>query len=244
MRFWIAAIGLGLVVFLLGLIAHIPAARLAPYLADQGVVLESPRGTVWEGSARRLRVQGLEVPTPSWDLFAPALLIGRVSARVATGWGDARLRAGLGGDVSLHDVDLVIPLAQIPTASALQLGGNIRVDLAGLEIAEGLPRRAQGRVAWRNAALGSQGMQLGGFELELETVEDKISGRVNDDGGPVEAGGTVDLENDGRYRLDLRLAARAGADQAIENGLRLLGTPDPVGGVRLRREGVLQELVR
>jgi general secretion pathway protein N len=244
MRFWIAATGLGLFVYLFGLVAQLPAARLAPYLAEQGVVLESPRGSIWQGSATWLRLEALEIPAPSWELSPLALLIGQAKARLATGWGDARLRAGLGGDLELHDVDLVVPLQDIRIAGALQLGGEVKAHLPGLEIVEGMPRRAQGRVQWRNATLGAQGMVLGGFGLELETVNDKISGRISDSGGPVEANGAVILEPDGRYQLDLRLAARPGADAAIENGLRLLGTAEPGGGVRLRRKGRLQDLVR
>lgn len=244
MRFWIAAAGLGLFVYLIGLVALLPVARLAPYLAEQGVVLESPGGSVWEGSAARLRVNGVEIPAPSWELSPLALLIGQVRGRLATGWGDAQLQAGLGGDLSLRDVDLVVPLQDIAVTSALQLGGDLRVDLAGLEIVAGLPRRAQGSVQWRNATLGAQRMVLGGFGLDLETVNDKISGRISDRGGPVDANGAVALSPDGRYQLDLRLAARPGADAAIENGLRLLGTRDPDGGVRLRRQGQLDGLLR
>jgi hypothetical protein len=244
MRFWVAATGLGLFVYLIGLAAQFPAARLAPYLAEQGVVLESPRGSIWAGSAARMRLGGAEIPAPSWELSAAALVIGQVRVRLTTGWGEARLRAGLGGDLELRDIDLVVPLQDIPVAGALQVGGDVRADVPGIEIVDGLPRRAQGSVQWRNATLGAEGMALGGFGLELTTVNDKIIGRISDQGGPVEANGAVVLGPDGRYRLDLQLTARPGAEKVIENGLRLLGTAEPDGGVRLSREGRFQDLLR
>jgi hypothetical protein len=245
MRFWIAVIALGLVVYLLGLVVNLPAARLAPVLAERGVVLESARGSIWEGAGSRLLVRGLEIPAPSWDLSGPALFMGRVNARLATGWGDARVRAGMGGDLALRDVDMIIPLETlrgIPGAEALSLGGDLVLDLAGIEVSDSIPRRAQGRVLWRDAVIGSLGTDLGGYEVVLETINETITGRIRDTGGPVEASGAVALEPDGQYRLDLRLAARAGAEPFIENGLRLLGPQDPRGGVRLTRQGSLEDL--
>jgi hypothetical protein len=245
MRFWITATALGIVVYLSALVANLPAARLVPVLAEQGVVLESARGTVWEGGGSRMLVQGVEVPAPSWDLSVPALLLGRLNARLATGWGGARVRAGLGGDLSVREVDMVIPLETVrgvPGVRTVELGGDLVLDLAGIELSDSMPRRAEGRVLWRGASIGAQQYDLGGFEVVLETVNETITGRITDTGGPVEAAGAVLLEPDGRYRLDLRLAARPGAESFVENGLRLIGPQDPQGGVRLRRQGALADL--
>ena len=150
----------------------------------------------------------------------------------------------LGLSLAPVDVHWPVPeLLELARLEALQLGGRLDARIERLRIEAGLPREAQGTLTWRAASTRLPvAAQLGDLSLELTTTADGIQGRFRDGGGPLGLSGTLNLDPQGNWRLELRLTPREGRQSDLGRLLAFLGRPDGQGRVTLRRSGRLTPL--
>ncbi len=221
-----------------------------PWRAAAGVALQAQgiAGTLWQGEIDRLEVGGHELRQVSWRLRPAELLLGRLAvdlyARLGGGYVQARVMRGLSTEVALRDLNARLPMdafLALAQVAALQLDGELLLNLERLELERGLPVAAEGKIAWHGAASRfPQRVHLGNLQAQLATEGRDIIARLSDAGGPLQLEGSLKL-TDGRYSLDIWLAARQ-RNSALARALRLLGRPDAKGRVRLTQSGALTDL--
>ena len=243
---------LGLFAYLAFLVGTFPAgwayALAKPHLQRAGVALYQIEGTVWNGRAGRVVVRGQRLPALDWRLHPLALLT--LEGRADLSLGGDRLRAGLAidrqGRLRLAPVTVHWPVPELLALArldALQLGGRLDARIERLRIEEGLPREAQGTLTWHAASTRLPlAAQLGDLSLELTTTADGIQGRFRDGGGPLGLSGTLKLDPEGHWRLELQLTPREGRQSDLGRLLAFLGRPDGQGRVTLQRSGRLTPL--
>lgn len=248
-------LSLGVAAFVVCLVALAPASLVLSRLAERapGLQLDGAEidGTLYAGTARRLRYAGREFAELRWRWSPAALLGGRFAYRV---WlrepergTDLSALAGLGWDRA-GELDELRGELQLPRALQLAgmppppVNGRLRLAIDELRFRGRRPLAASGEVYADgvHTAFGKT-LQLGDYRLDLYTdaEAEAIRGRLSDAGGPIELGGELSLAPSGAYRLEARLGTRSGADPALTYMLGLLGAPGPDQRWQLQVDGRL-----
>ncbi len=242
----------GGVALLLFLLSSPPARILASITDGTGIQLGSVSGTLWQGKARTINIQGLVLREIEWDIAPLALLVGKLSMDIRSdlpgGFANGHLALSAGGTLSVSNLEIAADIK--PFSKALNLssaGGEISSRIDHLEAADGWFRSLIGTVRIGNYILvperGTQTAVTAGFEVlfDVESVgEDKsLSGTVRDIGGPFEIDAELFLTPPANYELKGRIAARPGAPKNLSQDLGLLGPASPQGGYEFSLAGSL-----
>ncbi|MGE0081744.1 MAG: type II secretion system protein N [Thiohalomonadaceae bacterium] len=246
-------LGVGLLaVYMLALVANVPATqvlpRATPLLEARGVRLAASgiEGTLWSGRAASSSVNGIAVGQSEWSLSPWRLLFGEaglgfklapeggyLSGDVRLGSGSVAV-AGVEGELPATAVLAGLPRLPMP----VEVGGTVMVQLKALDWAGGKLEAADGAIVWRQAELRSpMPARLGDLKVELAPGPNgSLLGKLSDGGGPLGIKGDVTFGN-GSYRINAVLTPRANTDPALAQALTLLGAPDSQGGYRLTWAG-------
>lgn len=246
---------LGVAAWLLFLLWRFPAAvayDLASESLGPQLRLAGLSGTLWHGRAEQLQYGNQPLGEVEWRLSASGLLVGRV-------WADLNLRQDDGylqGEVALPlplsaaeaeftgvrgrlPLQLLQPyLKQLPPI----LNGELSLKLGELALSgDGRLQRASGRLVWHQAGVSApQPLEFGDLVMELENAaEGGITGRLSDNGGPLQLQAQLSLDPQGRYRLQGRVQAAPGAPAELRQSLGMLGRADAEGGYPLNFSGNL-----
>jgi hypothetical protein len=248
----------GVLVFLGTAVLAAPAATLyawiAPRLGAAPVTLAGVQGQLSQGRAAQVLVRNQPlIGDLGWNLQALQLLLGRLSVKLDGGRDgslvDGRVFVVPSGTITLQDFRAAMPLRGAFAAagqSFVPVEGQVAVDIQTLQVREQWPTQAQGvvRVQGLNWKLGREAVPLGDYEVLVDTGTGGISGDIRTVGGPLEVAGTVKLDAERRYELQLRLRPKPNAPAMLPNLVRSLGAPDAEGWYRLQRKGQLAAPVR
>ena len=231
----------GLVVFVAIVIARLPAQWLIPKNAPFSCA--TLEGTLWAGTCGGLSAAGQSLGELSWELRPLALLRARLGAQVTlihpAGRVSAEAEVGAGGLVQARDLhaDFALDPRLMPGLPG-QLHGLAHADLELLALKGGALTALKGTLEARNLEERSGDVTpLGSFAVRFPGGGGEPLGQVHDLGGPLSLEGTLRLPRAGGYELEALVAARPGAPPALENNLRILGTPDEAGRRQLTVSG-------
>lgn len=183
LKWGLAAFG----VYVLFLIYHLPATQvLSRVTLPDSVSLSDISGTVWQGEAKTVSIQGIPVDKLHWDVNVLALLIGSLSADLKAGNVRATDEIAFSGPVSvslfnanhfsLSDFNLYLPsnlvIAQMPLPIPVDAGGRFRVQLEEADF-PGRCETLSGKGQWLNASIEGLGepVNMGTFEAALSCLE-------------------------------------------------------------------------
>lgn len=244
----------GLIAYGIALAATVPAGfaymQYQQYGGQQAFPLELQglSGTIWSGSAVQAVAWGRPLGRLEWSLSPWSLLLAKadIDWRLTSGEGylQGNLALKTAGQVRLNETGGQLPIRQLTALAPFMpvvAEGTVSLRVDEVVIAEGVIEQAEGKIVWNQAALmAPAAMKLGDLSMAVSRDEGgALVGHVTDHGGPLQAGGTVTLQPDGRYNLDLQLAAQAGADEGLRSGLAMLGRADAQGRYRLKYQGKL-----
>jgi general secretion pathway protein N len=242
-----------LLAYLAFLIMDFPAERAYHYWqaqagTRQGFALGNLSGSVWSGNAGQAMINGQRVEDLNWHLQPWALATGKVAlnwgAKLADGFGEGQLAAGMKGELEMDRLKARLDLSQLSVRAlqALQPKGTVSLNLQDVTWTGEALTSAQGRIVWNGAGINFlQALDFGDLSLNLETTDEGVKGVLSDGGGPLEAVGVLRLKPDGSYQFTGSFAARGG-DQALSRALRSLGRPGADGKVKVSQTGTLAAL--
>jgi general secretion pathway protein N len=231
----LAAVGIGL--FLIFLVALLPARVAVGWLAPPAVALNGVTGTIWNGSAAQLGLNGRLIGQLSWSDGSLLALIGRPGWRFeldrSDGFLRGRIRLTLGGRVTGRDLEGATSLAALRTLAPVGgAEGDVSIRLDELAVENGQLERIEGRIVidglrppgLREGDLGTISVK---FPLAPETP---LTGSIEVEGGPIAVrDGRIALAPDGSYELGGRVAAAPDAPREIDQAMQYMGSPDPEG---------------
>lgn len=249
-HWWWLALGVG--AYLAFTLSSFPAGTAVRWFAPPGVALNGIQGTVWAGGAQGGSIGGLPVQDVRWRLRPWALLTGavgaNVEARLADGFVSTAVTASQ-GRVRFTDLRGGTSLATLATVLPVRgVRGQVSVAMPAVEIENGWPSRVQGEL--KLAALevapfmpsGSNNMiGIGDYTVTFgEAPPRSIAARFIDNGGPLEVAGTLLVNASREYTLDALIKPRAGAPDALVEGLKVMTSdPNAEGRRRLTLTGSL-----
>jgi hypothetical protein len=218
------------------LVGTAPARLLELLLPGDRVIVQGFHGTLWRGGASRALVQAgpgyLQLGAVDWRLSPLSLLTFRPRLALRSEWGRQRLAGELvlrgGSDLSVHDFSANLSAELVRHYLPVVLEGDIALQLATLQLRDGLPHRSDGRIVWQDAAwLSPAGIRpLGSYALEIEQpAGGDLDGQVITLSGPVEAAGSVQLSGLD-YRLDILLGGGEPLDSQLRQALSLVAVQE------------------
>lgn len=238
------------VTFIVGLLAQAPAAIVYGWTlgrqADAPLRLYGVEGALLSGTAvQAARGTQTVLSDLHWVLRPWTLLLGRATYRLTTSSApillDGEAGVGLGGTriSNLKASGELRALAAVAGQSFVPMIGQVGLDLQQLRLRDGWPSQAEGqlRVIGLGWALAREPVALGDYQAEVRTEDQDLVALVSTLNGVLDVNGDVRLKPDRSYELSLQLRPRPQAPPMVVNLLRSLGTPDPQGFYRLRRNG-------
>ena len=228
--------GLALVLVLLAcLVASAPARLVGLVLPSDQVLMQGYSGTLWRGGASRCQVRAgpgyLHLGAVEWQLQPGSLLLFSPRIRLNSRWGSQTLTTEvvLHGqqDIDLYQLDANFPAELVRQFVPVALAGTLSLQVEQLKLRDGLPVEAAGRLVWQNGVwLALAGpMELGSYALDFS--QDRggpLTGNVLTLSGPVEASGTVQLQQRS-YDVDISVAGKNGLDPRLQQALSLVARP-------------------
>ncbi len=229
-------LALGLAVFVLAAVASLPAALLSRGLPSR-VTLEGVSGTLWDGAATTLRLDGAALGALDWTLSPWALLRGTLAGQVVLTRPDGHLNGHLvlhaDGALEASSLTLDLPLTTLhPEHDAKTWDGRIRGQVAYARLDLGWPVALQGHFDLLHLHAPQSPDDLGSFVLDFDPRDAKptaLLGRLHDTGGPLSVTGQLRLEQSRAYQLDGDVAAHGVISEDLTRTLAFFGSPQPNG---------------
>ena len=235
-------------VFLICLLTLAPARLVNALLPGDRVIMQGYTGTVWQGAASRTLVRAdsgyIHLGEVHWSLRPLSLLTLSPRFTVESTWGRQSIKTNvrITGSESLDftELDVRIPVKLLQQFLPIAIAGELSVQAEKLHLDRGIPRSAEGRVIWRDAAWGSaQGtVLLGSYAMDfLQSPGEALIGKIITIAGPVSAEGRAELQGK-HYILDALVSSDIGLNIQLEQALSLVA--QPVGqGWRIQFDGQL-----
>lgn len=240
--------GAGIISLLVSLVALLPARLGFSLLGMPATAATGLSGTVWHGAAQRLSLAGYTLGPVRWTLKPSRLLTGQLAAAVEAtlpdGFVNATAAVGLGGAVTLSDLEAAAPVAWLaPGAGAA--GGQLSARFDKLAVAKGRVVTAIGNLKVGGVVfpLPTTGPQLapGTYSVAFDSPQlgpdELLTGALNDAGGPLEIAGTVKITPPSSYEITGTAKPRPDAPPDLRNALQMLGPATPDGAHALSLAG-------
>lgn len=236
---------IGIVTFVIGILAMFPARVAYQWFAPPGVALSGIDGTVWHGSAHAGQTGGLFLRNLNWRMRPGALLKGRIGygleADASSGFLTTNLALGVGGDATLTDLNASLSLDSLQQFVRMPgLGGSLTLRLDRLDLENGLPVAAEGtaEIANLRAPLVHRG-SMGGFRAEFLTGDTGIVASIEDTDASIDLAGSLTINADRSYQFIGKVAPTGSTPAELRKQMEYLGTPNDRGQFDVRLEGQL-----
>ena len=242
---WISYVVIGVVTFVIGLVAMFPARVAYSWFAPPGIALSGIDGTVWNGHAAAGMAGGLYLTDLDWSMRPGELLGGKigysVEADASSGFMKTNIALGAGGSASLSDLSASLPLESLQQFVSMPgLSGALSLRFERLELENGLPVAANGtaEIANLRAPLVHRD-PIGGFRAEFFTQETGVVASVEDTQAMVDIAGSLTIASDRTYQFVGKVAATDSTPDRLREQMKFLGSPNDRGQFDMRLEGQL-----
>ncbi len=233
-------------------LATFPAGTALRWFAPPGMTFAGVAGTLWSGSAASCSVEGFTVEQLRWQTRPTQLLLGRVAAaveaRIPDGFVSALVTASSGA-VGFRDLRAATSLPALANFVPIRgMRGQASLQLDELVLENGWPTTIVGQlklVGLETVPLIPDGsgslLALGDYTVVFRPApRGALAAEFVDDGGPLEVSGTLNMDDARVYVIDALVEPRAGAPEALVEGLKIMtAEPDAQGRRRLNLTGSL-----
>lgn len=236
----------GLFSFVGFVVASAPIATLWPRVASlaPALNLSGLSGTVFDGTASAVSVQGRAVARPLHWTFSPlSLLAAKLGFHVDGALDglrfDGDVARSFGGTIAVDAMQATGSLKGLLTLTGdtfLPVDGDVVMQIDTLRLVDRFPKTLSGELRIGNVrwSLTREPQQLGDFTVAIATEADVIVARVAPTSGPLDVGGEIRVMADRNYEVDLKVKAKPEATPAIQNLVRTLGEADTEGYFRIK----------
>jgi hypothetical protein len=235
-------LGLGIGAYLTFCLITFPAGTAYRWFTPAELRLAGIQGTIWRGSAAIGSIGNLGIQDIEWRIRPWSLLTAAIEGHVELRRPDSFLSADIRIGPTAFEASQVQATTTLATLAALlplgDVQGLVSVRLAELELENGWPVRAVGEVRLADLevpvlAAGGSGdlIPLGGYRITLNTgTGSALEGLFEDQGGPLQVAGSIQLLADRSYEISGLVQPRAEAPRELVQALDFFaGSPDTSG---------------
>ncbi len=235
----------GLLVFVVGVILLFPARVAYRWFAPADFVARGISGSVWNGHAMEAIVYGTYLRDLSWRIQLLDLVTAKlgyaVESKLVSGFVKANIAIGIGGTLSVSNLQASLPLESMRSISSLAgIRGSLTANFSELRIESAMPVAAVGVLEISGLTLPLVSSDpLGGFKAEFFSEDSGITASIEDSNAVLDLAGSLQISPDGSYHLLAYLTATGDTPAPIREQLQFLGSANDAGQHELRLEGRL-----
>jgi general secretion pathway protein N len=235
----------GVLTFVAAVIILFPARVAYNWFAPPALQVSGIEGTIWSGTAAEASAAGLYLRDLKWRLRPLRLVVGQLAASIeakpSSGFLQADVAAGLGGDIMLGNINGSLPLRDFSSIARVPgLSGTASIQFEELRISDGLPVAAEGTLDVANlVAPMVDASSIGGYRAEFFTDDNVVVASVEDVDGVFDLAGSLTISADRNYQFIGKVAATDSTSDKLQRQLRFLGSPNERGQHDIRLEGQL-----
>jgi len=231
------------------LIGTLPAELALSYVSlPTNITINQVEGTVWQGEAKLISVNNIEVKDVRWNTSVVALLTGSAQVYVEFGRGKNSLRGSgeLGySSAGAYAQDLTVSASSewLVAASNVPLPvttkGSVKLTIAEMQQGQPWCEQLDGQLSWSNAAIESL---LGNVEIDsavanLTCDNGAIVANIKQSSNQLKLSGIAKLENKGKYTLSAVLVPSNELPKSIRSNLRYVGKENAKGEYKIYYAG-------
>lgn len=238
---WIVAAVFAYLVFL---IYRIPAAQVIHRVSlPANIAISGVSGTLWNGKASMLVIDGLPVEQVNWQLSFLSLLVGNANLDIKAGNPRAAEQISLSGPISINLLDSTqfetsqltvfapafLMFSELPLPIPVDADGRIKVTINELQYQDQCVALS-GQGQWLNAKVAglNQPVSLGNFSADLACQNGTLSLTINP---PNKLGltATANIAADFQISVEGQFKPDADLPKEVSDAALFFGAPDPQG---------------
>jgi len=238
----------GAVALLIFIMILAPATLVFSALPGTSISASGVSGSLWNGSARKVSINGFSLNATRWTIKPLALLAGALELRLTTGWPggefEGDLSARITGSLQVKNASLFASLSELSAALGLPASGRLSLNIESLAIDNNWPTQAIGSLNLRGLAAvqpGSSPIVLGDYAVAFANTvvndENPMIGNITDNGGPLELNGQITLTAPNQYLLETTIRPQANAAKNLKQALEFIAPADNRGEHNFNLDG-------
>ncbi|WPC73969.1 type II secretion system protein N [Vibrio porteresiae] len=248
MRKTIALVTLLIAVFVVSVIAHLPATVTLNHLPlPRQLKIDGVSGTVWHGQAEQVRWLSYDLGSVNWDMHLASLFTGKVAVSTRFGQGSemnvrGRGVVGIGfGGVFAKSLLVSLPAAQVTSyiRQPVDLTGQIELTLRDYHYAAPWCSEAKGTLAWTKGAVSSPvgAVNLGQVIADVTCKDSRIDVKGNQGNQEVSSEFSATVEANRRYQAQAWFKPGSQFPKELGDLLKHLPNPDGQGRYHFQQQG-------
>ena len=244
---------IGIFAYLIFLITTIPAAPVIGLLKDSiPVNISNVSGTLWKGRAGTVDTRrNIILHNIEWSFLPFRLLILDLAVNVDAEYNNnplnTRLSAGIGGNLSVDNLNMKLDASDVASLIALPVGelsGEFQLHVDNASFEPGAVPRIEGTLNWNQAAVTvAETAELGNVSIMInESDESPLIARISNKGGHLSLNGDFTTTENGDYSLKLKMKPNATASSNLVSSLDMVSKKQANGEYLLNNKGNLKQL--
>ncbi|MDG1462964.1 MAG: type II secretion system protein N [Gammaproteobacteria bacterium] len=232
---------IGVSAFVIFLPTVAPASLLGLILPAEVASFTGLQGSLWQGSAQFVNVNGFRLNATRWNIHPANLILGRVSLNLVSSWDDGDfegdIEVSIGGELSVRNATLFAGLATLSSGMAIPLSGQISIQAESIVIKDQWPQQLIASAKVRNlsaaqpaesfpTALGNYNVIFSSQEV---TTENPALGTVVDTGGPLTLDGEIMLTPPANFALQANIRPSVNAAANLRQALKFMAPANNQG---------------
>ena len=232
----------GFILFIVFLLAKLPAAQVIPRLPlPDNLSISQVSGTLWNGHANQVIYNGLQVLDVDWELGVLPLLLGKASLNIDAGSMRDAEQIAIKGNITISARGISSPgtkvyaptpllLAQLQLPLPVYASGRIMVDINELEHPKEGCKTLSGKGRWINGAVigPEQEISLGSFEADLKCDNGPIQLTLAPD-NTLSLSGTATIDHKGQFSAEGKFKVPSDFPKEVRDAAALFSPPDAQG---------------
>lgn len=247
MKKWLGYLLFCLCSYALFVIATLPASQLYHFAKERlpNVALQHVEGTIWDGSAKQIRINKFEVGPIYWRFKPLSLLLGEATFQLSTN--EKKLKATGSAGINFTGEPFISKMkGEGPIKTLLSLfpatpitpEGRIAFDIKEALFHNQRLNSITGTIDWQHAGVKQPiKIQIGNLNIALNTDKSGIHGKISDKNATIAVNGQLELLPSGEYQINGKIQPKPDTPQDLLNALNILGQPDPTGAIPLSYSG-------
>lgn len=231
------------------LVGTLPASLALSYVPlPANVIISQVEGTVWQGEAKRITVNNIDVEDVRWETSFTALLTGSAQVYVEFGRGKNSLRGS--GELGYSNAgayaqdftatassEWLIAASNVPLPVTTK--GLVKITLAEMQQGQPWCEQLDGQLSWSNAEVESL---LGNIIIDsavakLSCDAGAMVANIKQSSNQLKLSGVAKLEERGKYTLSAVLVPTNELPEAIRSNLRYVGKENANGEYKINYTG-------
>jgi len=237
-------ISIGAAIFLLAMIAYVPASVAGKFL-PQHIVSNQFQGNLWNGSAGSFIVDNIDYGPIRWKVKSSCLLLFKLCADITQSNSEIessfhlKMRGAteINNLVARGNAGILSPFVK---NYGVSLSGDFDADMDDIAFDANGIQRLKGNVNFNKLDInGVLRLSIGNVSSVFDPMADHTQININNSDGHIDLAGDIQLFNDMKYQLDMVARENARSTDAVINGLKYVGERQADGSVSLQQSGRL-----